>query len=261
MKFRKIGDKCDTEMDLKPFMNLMVVLIPILLLSAEFAKISIIDIKLPKDRGVNPPKRDTSPNKDESNKLILTAMITDSAITLLSRTSILPSITYKEFHKYVAKDDQCSFIVEHKMDSKVFHPKTHREMNLNEREDIELYAVDKNRNIINTYYTEQGELLLDNSGHLISNIKVGDTLFTSTSPKRLLIVSNLKDFNLRALSAYDVLKSNLINIKERYKNVEDSNEIIITAEKSVLYDKIIKIMDVARASQYPEIQIAKLRKS
>ena len=39
------------EMDLKPFMNLMVVLIPMLLLSAEFARIAIIDIKLPEGRG------------------------------------------------------------------------------------------------------------------------------------------------------------------------------------------------------------------
>ncbi|MFW5775476.1 MAG: biopolymer transporter ExbD [Chitinivibrionales bacterium] len=39
------------EMDLKPFMNLMVVLIPMLLLSAEFAKIAVVDVTLPEDRG------------------------------------------------------------------------------------------------------------------------------------------------------------------------------------------------------------------
>ena len=57
------------EMDLKPFMNLMVVLIPMLLLSAEFAKIAIIDINLPEARGSQTmTKVKKPPKKDESNK-------------------------------------------------------------------------------------------------------------------------------------------------------------------------------------------------
>jgi len=50
MNIKKAGDQETPEMDLKPFMNLMVVLISILLLSAEFARISIVDIKLPPPR-------------------------------------------------------------------------------------------------------------------------------------------------------------------------------------------------------------------
>ena len=36
----------NSEIDFTPYMNMMVVLIPILLISAEFARISIIDINL-----------------------------------------------------------------------------------------------------------------------------------------------------------------------------------------------------------------------
>lgn len=101
------------EMDLKPFMNLMVVLIPMLLLSAEFAKIAIIDIKLPEARGSQTQKavKKRPQKQEEENKLLLTAIVTDSVVTLGAKGGFLPSVFYKEYHKYIAKDDQAEFTV------------------------------------------------------------------------------------------------------------------------------------------------------
>lgn len=264
MHSKKAGDRIEQELDLKPFMNLIVVLIPILLISAEFSKISIIDMKLPKQnpRGGNPNHPDKTPSdEDKSNKLILTAIVSDSAITLASKSSILPSIRYREYHHYVAKDDLTSFTKQYKPGEVVRHPKTGRLMKLSERNEIDLYAVDDDGNVINGIYNEFNELLINENGDIAKNADDGDTLFTLSVPSRLIIVQNSQNFKAKPLSAYDILKGRLINIKDRYKQAEDIDQIIIAAENNVLYDKIVKIMDIAKASEFPNIQISKLRES
>lgn len=187
--------------------------------------------------------------------------MSDSAITLASQNSILPSITYREYHNYVAKDDLTSFTKEFIPGDKVRHPKTGRPMKLSERNEIDLYATNEIGEIINAYYSEYNELLTNENGKPVTKLKVGDTLYTSTIPRRLVFISEPGKFKTKPLSAYDLLKSNLIQIKNRFKDVEDADQIIVTAENNVLYDKIVKIMDIARSSDFPEIQIAKLRES
>jgi biopolymer transport protein ExbD len=44
---RRSGQNLDMELDIKPVMNLMVVLIPLLLAGVEMVKLSIIEIDLP----------------------------------------------------------------------------------------------------------------------------------------------------------------------------------------------------------------------
>ena len=104
-------------------------------------------------------------------------------------------------------------------------------------------------------------MITDKGGNPVSKITPGDTLFTLSIPQRITVASNKTNFYKKPLSAYDVLKSNLIAIKEKYPHADDSKKIIIAAENSVLYDKIIKIMDVARETNFPLILIAKLRQS
>jgi biopolymer transport protein ExbD len=62
---RRTVDEIDVEPDIVPFMNLMVVLIPLLLSSSEFVKIGMIDLKLPESsvgldggNGANDAKQD-----------------------------------------------------------------------------------------------------------------------------------------------------------------------------------------------------------
>ena len=93
--------------DLKPFINFLVVLIPVLMLSAEFAKISVINLKLPEGRGSNTQEAQTvRPPEDESDKLMLTMIITDSVVTIGAKNGFLPSLFYKEFHHYVSAEDR-----------------------------------------------------------------------------------------------------------------------------------------------------------
>jgi len=258
----KIRKKSQTaaEMDLKPFMNLMVVLIPMLLLSAEFAKVAIIDIKLPENRGSQTKATvKEAPTEDKSNKLLLTAIITDSVVTLGAKGGFMPSLYYREFHKYIARDDQTEFTVEYKQGEMPKHPRTGREMTIYERFDILLYVCDENRNVLKRLYTKFGEMLTNATGESLESVNVGDTVFALTNPRRMIIVSNPAEFELKELSAYDELQNRLMKIKERYREADDADDIIIAAENYVIYDKIIQIMDKAREAEYPNISIAKLR--
>lgn len=253
----------EQEMDFKPFMNLMVVLIPMLLLSAEFAKIAIIDIKLPEARGSQTTKKvKKPPENDESNKLLLTAIITDSVVTLGAKSGFLPSVFYEEYHHYISKDGTYDGIIKYdpsKKDAPV-NPKTQRPLEIYERYDILLYACDETHSeITKCLYTKFGEMLTDGNSLPIKEANAGDTVYALTNPRRMIIVSNSADYELKNLSVYDELKNRLMKIKERFKDAEDGEDIIIAAENEVMYDKIVQIMDAARTADFPNISIAKLR--
>ena len=81
-KIRKNKSPVPEELDLTIFMALMVCLIPILLVSAEFAKIAIIDITLPKGRGSQTQTTQATKPQEEEQKLVLTVLISDSALTV-----------------------------------------------------------------------------------------------------------------------------------------------------------------------------------
>jgi biopolymer transport protein ExbD len=248
------------DMDLKPFMNLMVTLIPMLLISAEFAKVAVIDIKLPEARGSQTKTAVTEqPKEDKSEKLLLTAIITDSVVTLGAKGGFMPSLFYREYHHYIAKDDNEDFTIEYEPGKLPTHPKTGREMEIYERYDIYLYTIDENRNIMKTMYTEHDEMLTNSDGIPVQQVSVGDSVFALSNPRRLIVVSNPSEFELKPLSAYDELKNRLMKVKERYREAEDGSDIIIAAENQVIYDKIVQIMDKARESEFPNISIAKLR--
>lgn len=256
---RRKKSMVSAEMDLKPFMNLMVVLIPMLLLSAEFAKVAIIDIALPDGGSTTKHRQTNHPADDDGNRLKLTAILTDSVLTLGARGGFLPSIHYREFHRYVARDDQKEFTVEYIPGGKVLHPVTGREMTSQERYDILLVACDENRKIIKALYTEYDELLTDADGAPVKSVAAGDEVYTLSNPRRHLVVKNPSEFTEKDLSAYDVLLNRLMKLKERFRDADDADQIIIAAENSVLYDKIVQVMDNARKAEYPQILISKVR--
>lgn len=255
----------DLNIDLKPFINFLVVLIPVLMLSAEFAKISIINLKLPENRGSSPSiKQTVAPDQNDADKLLLTMIVTDSVVTLGAKGGFLPSLFYKEFHKYVSKEDR-SVEVTVQYDpanpkKQVMNPKTHKPFGVTERQEILLYVTEENGNIINCLYTKNGEMLTDGAGNPLKDAaKVGDTVFILTNPRRMVVVTTPEQYSLHPLSAYDEMKNRLMKIKQRYADVADANDIILAAENHVAYDKIVQLMDVARAAEFPNIAISKLR--
>jgi len=250
------------EADMKPFMNLMVVLIPMLLLSAEFAKIAIIDLKLPENRGSQTTRAvKKAPKEDKDEKLLLTAIITDSVVTLGAKGGFLPSVFYREYHRYITKDDNIDTTVEYKPDQVVKHPITGRELEIYERYDIFLYACNEKREIQKCLYNKFGEMVTNSDFQAIKKVSPGDTVWTLSNPRRREVVQDPGEYVLKPKSAYDELKNRLMSIKDRFRDAgpSDGDDIIIAAENEVLYDKIVQIMDVSREAEYPNISIAKLR--
>jgi biopolymer transport protein ExbD len=252
------------EIDLKPFINFLVVLIPVLMVSAEFAKISVINMKLPDGRGSNTQNAQTTRSlDDESDKLLLTMLITDSVVTIGAKNGFMPSLFYKEFHNYVSSDDRrVSVTVE--FDPKdpekpVMNPKTGNPFKVGERQDIWLYTTNENYEVIKCLYSKEGQMLTNDDGFPIQSVAVGDTVWLVTNPRRQIIVQNPADYTLSPLIAYDEMRNRLMKIKERYRDARDGNDIIIAAENQVAYDKIVQLMDVARSADFPNISIAKLR--
>jgi biopolymer transport protein ExbD len=252
------------DIDLKPFINFLVVLIPVLMLSAEFAKISVINLKLPEGRGSQTSTAvKEQPKQDDSDKLLLTMIITDSVVTIGAKSGFLPSLFYKEFHQYVSSSDRKVEMLS-ELDPKnpsapVINPKTKQPFKLSERQEIRLYVCDENRQVINCLYTKELFMLTNVDGNPIQKVNSGDTVYTATNPRKIIIVTNPSDYTLKPLSAYDEMKNKLMKIGERYKEATDAEDIILAAENQVAYDKIVQLMDVARDAGFPNISIAKLR--
>jgi biopolymer transport protein ExbD len=248
------------EMDLKCFMNLMVVLIPMLLISAEFAKVAVIDIKLPEARGSQTKTTVTEqPQEDKSEKLLLTAIITDSVVTLGAKGGFMPSLFYKEYHRYLTKDNYDTLIEYVPGGGQPMNPRTRKEFTIHERFEIYLYTTNEQREIIKSLYTEFGEMLTDAEGNPLQTVTMGDTVYALTNPRRRIVVTDVGKFESKPLSAYDELKNRLMKVKERFREAADADDIIIAAENEVIYDKIVQIMDAARTAEFPNISIAKLR--
>lgn len=249
------------ELDLKCFMNLMVVLIPMLLISAEFAKVAIIDINLPEARGSQTKSAQTEqPDENKDEKLLLTAIITDSVVTLGAKGGFMPSMFYKEFHRYMSKDGSLDTLIEYVPGGpQPINPRNGQELTIHERYEIFLYVTDENRNVLRRLHTQFGEMLTNADGISVETANVGDTLFALTNPRRRVVVTNPAEFESKPLSAYDELKNRLMQVKERYREAVDADDIIIAAENEVIYDKIVQIMDAARTAEFPNISISKLR--
>jgi biopolymer transport protein ExbD len=261
---KAVEDNEDLSIDLKPFINFLVVLIPVLMLSAEFAKISIINLKLPEGRGSNTEQTQTARSlDDESDKLLLTMIITDSVVTIGAKNGFLPSLFYKEFHHYVsAEDRRVEVTTEYdprNPTKQVNNPKTGKPFKISERQDIFLYVADENYQIQKCLYTKDAFMLTNVDAIPLSTIKVGDTAWLVSNPRRQIIVTDPSLYTLQPLMAYDEMKNRLMKIKERYREARDGDDIIIAAENQVAYDKIVQLMDVARMADFPNISIAKLR--
>lgn len=95
----------EVEPNLTPIMNLMVVLIPLLLTSAEFIKIGSIELNLPPAAG--PVRQAIEKPQEKTRNLDLTVSITDEGFYISSALAVLrpkggegPSIPRKEDGTY-----------------------------------------------------------------------------------------------------------------------------------------------------------------
>ncbi|MEJ2052928.1 MAG: biopolymer transporter ExbD [Calditrichaceae bacterium] len=90
---RRKSEEVDMELDIRPVMNLMVVLIPLLIASAEWVRLGSIEINVPPSKtgaGDNNDQAD-SEEVEKEKKLGLSIAITDMGITIASPGAVLAS--------------------------------------------------------------------------------------------------------------------------------------------------------------------------
>ncbi len=80
----------NTELNLTPIMNLMVVMIPILLSSTQFVRISILELNLPSSVGAAAVAGAAALPKETQRTLDLTVSITDRGFYISSALAVLP---------------------------------------------------------------------------------------------------------------------------------------------------------------------------
>ncbi|MDZ7266937.1 MAG: biopolymer transporter ExbD [candidate division KSB1 bacterium] len=82
-----------TDLNLTPIMNLMVVMIPLLLSSAQFIKIGIIELNLPPAAGAAGTLAGSKAPKETERTLDLTVSITDQGFYISSAAAVLTGAT------------------------------------------------------------------------------------------------------------------------------------------------------------------------
>ncbi len=81
------------ELEIRPVMNLMVCLIPILLQGAELVKFSVIEIDLPPTSGGGSTGSDQTPQQEQGKKLGLKVAITKAGFSLATASAIMSGET------------------------------------------------------------------------------------------------------------------------------------------------------------------------
>lgn len=80
---RRKSDELDMELDIRPVMNLMVVLIPLLIAGAEWVKLGIIEINVPPTKAGGTGVGDNqNEQKEQAKKLGLTIAVSEAGITI-----------------------------------------------------------------------------------------------------------------------------------------------------------------------------------
>jgi biopolymer transport protein ExbD len=260
----KFRSEPDSEIDLKPFINFLVVLIPVLMISAEFSKIAIVEASSSLDRGSTTDSLTTSRRSPgKTGRLDLTVIVSDSTITIGSNNGFLPTVYYREYHTYVSRANRTQTVTvayDARTTRKTpVNPQTGKPFGLDERETIGLYVIDEKHAIAQCLYAKNGGLVTDEKGVPRSSVRVGEKVYIQGPVRTLVTVGRSTDFSLKPMSAYDDLRNRLGQVKRRAGEAPDGQSIRIAAESSVIYDKIIQLMDVARGSGFPDISIAKLR--
>jgi biopolymer transport protein ExbD len=87
---RRTGQSLDMELDIKPVMNLMVVLIPLLLAGVEMVKLSIVEIDLPPaSAGAGQGANEKDPEREKEKKLGLKIAIIEDGISLATASAVM----------------------------------------------------------------------------------------------------------------------------------------------------------------------------
>jgi biopolymer transport protein ExbD len=86
---RRNTQSLELDLDIRPVMNLMVVLIPLLLAGTVFLKLAILEIDLPPSASGGGGDEANKPDQEQEKKLSLSIIVTKQGFTIASTSTIL----------------------------------------------------------------------------------------------------------------------------------------------------------------------------
>lgn len=165
---RGLSDDLEMALDIRPVMNLMVVLIPLLIAGAEWVKLSIIEINVPPSKGPSGSEGESAENeiKEQETRLGLKIAIANEGITIGNAATLLegeegeggPTIPIGEDGKYDYKKLREKLIeIKKKIKGKDF--KDENRAVLTASANIEYQVIINVMDNIQTYENDKKELL------------------------------------------------------------------------------------------------------
>lgn len=281
------------EPDLLPAMGLFTILIPMLLSMTAFQKLAIVEVNLPERSLMN--MQDEPPPEPDQQSLNLSLAITSDYMVIGARGGFQPNVFFKEMWTFRCKSD--GQLITHASDDvkasveagKGPKCKDGIEMDVEkymyEIETIELWAFEKTSEedpgrVIWAIYSSQGEnvpdsVFVDGNNEFLALTGEGNLGLTPPpalkKPGPGVAVATLAENSARKLrpedaakniiyplSAYDLIAKDLIAIHTQFIDLEDADNIIVVANDDTQFDKIISLMDRAKASGFVKVNLAKL---
>jgi len=211
------------DLDLTTFMNLMVVLIPVLLASVEFSKIAIIEANLEKDRLGS---GSLFKAEDSTGLLKATVLTSDSTVTVGFASGLFETIHLK-------KGSQSSYDT--------------------------VIAVDPTGKTISALYEHiSGTLITDSTGKALETVKLGQRIWINGESPIHYNDSMLCES--KPLKAMDQVTSHLRALRLSSPKASDRDNVVIGSDTSVVYDLLVQCMDAAENGGFENLAFAKINK-
>jgi Biopolymer transport protein ExbD/TolR len=263
MKKSSIKSHKARELDLLPVMSLFSILVTIVMSMATFEKLGILELWLP-ERG--PVVANDNPPPDPL-LLNLTVIITNKGITIGAAGGFQPTTYYQEEVEYRSKSDQKLFRKVWVPGEQVKSPSDGKVMSPQERETIMLNVLSKKDTLDPGTYVygvvnAEGDYLLDTAGNWMTQIPPVGSYFRVVGVETPLRLdpgtANL--LKVEKLSAYQEVARTLEQIHKLYSMrdplPEDVDDVVILADGEIIYDKVIQLMDAAKAAGFDRVSLS-----
>jgi biopolymer transport protein ExbD len=262
----------ETELDMLPVMSLMTVLIPVLITMAAFEKLAIVQVFL--DERSDTPNNVEPPPIDQS--LNLTVAIGSDYLMIGASGGFEPMIFYREMWTFRCKVDNDTITYDPRTLSKDNPPTCRNGTKLDSNyiysiETIHLWALNKQSEedpgtLLTGLYSASDSAYINPGDNQFVGTKDGigpGTQLATLSPSsvRTLNGEAANEAKVRNLSAYDMLAKTLVPLHANAQMAElpDADNILIVADDNTQFDKIISVMDRARAAGFYKINLSKLQ--
>ncbi|MBD3344451.1 MAG: AgmX/PglI C-terminal domain-containing protein [Chitinivibrionales bacterium] len=186
--------------------------------------------------------------------LDLSINLDENEYALAAKGAMLPPSYFKVFHRYYHPAKRKSFVVEHKVDAAVTHPRTGKDVSEQARfERLWFICPQKDTGVTEYYYTKNGNLLIDLDQKPVANINSGDTVFILQNPPVKKYIEDVSSYHKKPLVAEDKVFNIMLRIRGRFHDAVDINRIVISGKDTIPFEKFVHFVSVARLAGFTTI--------